>query len=140
MVISPQPLFYVLWRAWSHWRGGHRLSSVYVRMNTAHRVITALKSSQYLKSLISNQQLMPKQSPILDELYSKHFPIQSDQAVAKQTDGERKPQILINEALIRELLQKFELEEQAGTDLRRAVSQLEARLKAPQKPAEGTEV
>jgi len=113
-VVPNFPLFYVLWRAWSHWR--------------------ALKSSQYLQSLITHQQLAPKHSSILDELYAKHSPFKpADKSDSSASSGDGVPQILLNEVLIKELLEKFELEEQAGTDLRRAVSQLEARLKDPNK-------
>ena len=94
----------------------------------------ALKSSQYLQSLITHQQLAPKQSSILDELYAKHSPFKpADKSDSSASSGDGVPQILLDEALIKELLEKFELEEQAGTDLRRAVSQLEARLKDPNK-------
>ena len=97
--------------------------------------IEALKSSQYLKSLITHQQLAPKQSSILDELYAKHSPFQAEKSESSaNSSNDGKPQILLNDNLIKELLEKFQLEEQAGTDLRRAVSQLEARLKNPDKP------
>lgn len=78
---------------------------------------------------------MPKQSAILDELYAKHSPFRSQQADSAASQDTAEPQILLNDTLIEEVIKRFGLEEQARVDLRRAISQLEARLKGPKAAA-----
>jgi len=105
-VIPNFPLFYVLWRAWSHWK--------------------ALKSSQYLKGLISHEQLETHESPILDELYAKRR--KGQEKLTEVPSGT--PQVLLTNEMVEELTQAFDLDQQAGVDIRRAIMQAEARLKA----------
>lgn len=110
---SPQPFFYICWRAWSHWR--------------------ALKSSQYLSGILDKGQLRPEKSKILEELYSRRS---SEQSHLPETNKEDQssppqdlPQILLTPAMVEEVVKHFELGEQASNDLRRAIQQTEARLK-----------
>ena len=92
-----QPMFYVLWRTWSHWR--------------------ALKSSQYLKAVISQGQLHTEPSKILDELYAKA----GERGQEKLTDPASSlpdgPKILLTSEMVEELSKKFGLEDQARASL-----------------------
>jgi len=107
-VVPNFPLFYVLWRAWSHWR--------------------ALKSSQYLKGLLSHDQLQPESSKVLDELYASKG---KDAKLTEASPGT--PEILLTTEMVDSLKQKFDLDDQAEVDIRRAISQAEARMKGPHK-------
>lgn len=128
-VVPNFPLFYVLWRAWSHWR--------------------AMKSSQYLKQLLGApssssspgaSHLVPSASGVLAEVYSRTGggpfastpPSSKADSEAGPGGAHGRPEILLDHAMVDKLVEQFELEDQARVDLRRAISQLEARLKKGQ--------
>ncbi|GAA5979364.1 hypothetical protein JCM5350_003881 [Sporobolomyces pararoseus] len=102
-VVPNFPLFYVLWRAWSHWR--------------AH------KSSSYLLSLLSSpsSNLTLTASPILDKIYSPLPP---------HDDPSGDSRLLLTNEKVEKLLKEFKLDDfEERKELERAVGQAEDRLK-----------
>ncbi|GAA6015125.1 hypothetical protein JCM10207_003610 [Rhodosporidiobolus poonsookiae] len=102
-VVPNFPLFYVLWRAWSHFR--------------------AYKASSYLLSLLSppfassHLKLLP--SPALDAVY----------ADAAKT-GAGRSEVLLGQEQVKEIVKRFGLQEEERKELERAVWQSEQRAKA----------
>ena len=110
-----------------------------------------MKSSQYLKQLLGAlssssssspnsgagaSHLVPSASRVLAEVYSRtggapFAPPSSPSAAAKGSE-KGKPEILLDHGMVDSLVEQFGLEDQARVDLRRAISQLEARLKKGQ--------
>lgn len=86
-------MFYVLWRTWSHWR--------------------ALKSSQYLKALISHSQLSAESSKALDDLYSQVEESEQEKITAPP-DAAKGPKILLTSEMVERLSREFGLDDQAG--------------------------
>lgn len=73
----------------------------------------------------------PESSTILDELYKRREQqTQSGTTEGVTTTG---PKILLTREMVEEVVSKFELGEQAGVDLRRAIQQTEAKLKGESK-------
>ena len=107
-----------------------------------------MKSSQYLKQLLGEpssgpgaSHLVPSASGVLAEVYSRTggapFASASPSSKADPQAGGRgaahgQPEILLDHAMVDKLVEQFGLEDQARVDLRRAISQLEARLKKGQ--------
>jgi hypothetical protein len=79
-------------------------------------------------------QVHAEPSKILDELYagrqSEQAKLTEDkgQGLAASRDGST--QILLTTEMVDDVVKEYELGEQAGADLRRAIHQMEARLKA----------
>ncbi|GAA5963989.1 hypothetical protein JCM3765_007829 [Sporobolomyces pararoseus] len=102
-VVPNFPLFYVLWRAWSHWR--------------AH------KSSSYLLSLLSSpsSNLTLTASPILDKIYAPLPP---------HDDPTADSRLLLTNEKVEKLLKEFKMDDfEERKELERAVGQAEERLK-----------
>ncbi|KWU45218.1 hypothetical protein RHOSPDRAFT_25285 [Rhodotorula sp. JG-1b] len=115
-IIPNLPLFYVLWRAWSHFRGKRPLT-----------FDTTWKASQYLASVITSGspsfQLVA--SPELDKIYDPSPPPPSS------TPGQGPP-LLLTVDRVPELVRTFGMNEEEEKELMRAVGQSEARAKQTQ--------
>ncbi|KDE07124.1 hypothetical protein MVLG_02529 [Microbotryum lychnidis-dioicae p1A1 Lamole] len=99
-VVPNFPLFYVLWRAWSHYR--------------------AWKASQYLSTLLSTSQLSLTPSKELDKIYSSPSP-------TSPTSSEN--QVVLTMSKVPEIVRTFGLSGEEEGELKRAVVQCELRLK-----------
>lgn len=82
-------------------------------------------------------QIRPENSKILEELYSRRSDDKANLTEKSVEDPskpvEELPQILLTPAMVDEVVKEFDLGEQAGNDLRRAIQQTEARLKGVSK-------
>ncbi|SGY84924.1 BQ5605_C009g05727 [Microbotryum silenes-dioicae] len=124
-VVPNFPLFYVLWRAWSHYRGKLDIS-ISRRDNSAHKkrsplcFKTAWKASQYLSTLLSTSQLSLTPSKELDKIYSSPSP-------TSPTSSEN--QVVLTMSKVPEIVRTFGLSGEEEGELKRAVVQCELRLK-----------
>ena len=125
------PLFYVLWRAWSHWRGECSVVHQESKINETFSAFAAWKSSQYLASLLSTSQIQFVPSPELDKIYS-----------SIPTSSSTPSDLLLTMEKVPLLVKAFDMSEDEGNALRRGVVQAEMRLKkllAEGKEKEGVE-
>ncbi|KAK4705017.1 hypothetical protein P7C70_g1188, partial [Phenoliferia sp. Uapishka_3] len=129
-VVPNFPLFYVLWRAWSHWRGALPLS---FQLSNKSLIIfrtsffvpsyltadgsllhSAWKASSYLNSLLTASQITLEPSASLDTVYDS---------------SSSTPDLLLTVDKVPKIVEAFKLNEDEAAELRRAVTQAEARLK-----------
>ncbi|GAA5982723.1 hypothetical protein JCM10908_006761 [Rhodotorula pacifica] len=101
-IIPNLPLFYVLWRAWSHFR--------------------AWKASQYLSSVIGSPSLKLVASPELDKIYDPSPPPPS-------SEPGQGPPLLLTADRVPEIVRTFGMNEEEEKELVRAVGQSEQRAK-----------
>ncbi|SCZ98357.1 BZ3500_MvSof-1268-A1-R1_Chr3-2g06318 [Microbotryum saponariae] len=101
-VVPNFPLFYVLWRAWSHYR--------------------AWKASQYLSTLLSTSQLSLTPSKELDKIYSS-----TSTSTSSTTSSEN--QVVLTMSKVPEIVRTFGLSGEEEGELKRAVVQCELRVK-----------
>ncbi|SCV74612.1 BQ2448_7641 [Microbotryum intermedium] len=94
-------LFYVLWRAWSHYR--------------------AWKASQYLSTLLSTSQLSLTPSKELDKIYSNT----NNTSISPSTEN----QVVLTMPKVPEIVRTFGLSGEEEGELKRAVVQCEMRVK-----------
>ncbi|PWN38272.1 uncharacterized protein FA14DRAFT_159916 [Meira miltonrushii] len=116
-VIPNLPFFYLVWRAWSHWR--------------------AFQSSKYLSDLIQQGRLIPTPSEDLDQILSKP-PSPEERPPASTAITEEKPQdgqqpqvskieldslMILQPFHIKRLSESFKMDRQLSVDLHRARQQ-----------------
>ncbi|TKY90622.1 hypothetical protein EX895_000620 [Sporisorium graminicola] len=114
-VVPNLPFFYLVYRAWSHWK--------------------AYKSSQYLSTLIAQDLVRPTESKELDSIFAQVTPPPSAQALASEASSEKKAatasaaiedeRMLLLPHHIQLLMNKMEFPEWVRADLRRARLQVE---------------
>jgi hypothetical protein len=113
-VIPNLPFFYLVFRAWSHWR--------------------ALSGSKHIEFLLDNKLVKPKASPILDELYASgklRFDASSISSTAKSTDASEDPieEMVLHKSDGTRIAEALEIPE-LDVELDRAVWQVEKALRA----------
>jgi hypothetical protein len=94
------PFFYLLYRAWSHWR--------------------AVQGGQHVKWLLDNKLVKEQPSKLLDELYAQDAPPFDESAAAKE-------QLLLSHKQIDNFTEKLEMPAVAA-ELDRAIWQVETSL------------
>jgi len=110
-VIPNLPFFYLVFRAWSHWR--------------------ALSGSKHIQFLLDNKLIIPKPSKILDELYSSgNTPFDSVSTSTKYSTADADSMIL-HKSDGKRIAQALEMPE-LDIELDRAVWQVEKAMKAEQ--------
>lgn len=116
------PFFYLVYRAWSHWR--------------------ALAGGKHIQFLLKNQLLVHKPSPILDEVYAKQDPPLPSTPDSTATPGEPKntnpnlpndaqpdgETMLLSQANGKKMTQALDLP-QLEVELERAIWQVENAIK-----------
>ncbi|KAF7560610.1 hypothetical protein G7046_g3530 [Stylonectria norvegica] len=111
-VIPNLPFFYLVYRAWSHWR--------------------AIGGGKHVEWLIQNKLVQPSPSQMLDQLYLQHA-----QTVE---DSDTKEQILLTQKEVQTFSATLDIPE-LEIEMERAIWQVEQSLKKPAKdvePKEGT--
>ncbi|KAH9980294.1 mitochondrial K+-H+ exchange-related-domain-containing protein [Lactifluus volemus] len=112
-VIPNLPFFFCVWRSWSHYR--------------------AYKASDYLQSLLQRGAIVPHSDADLDDIYTSLAPSNALPDSKKQTISEDKKDeeqnVLLRRDAVPQILQLYGLPESAATDIYRAVSQANARLR-----------
>lgn len=127
-VIPNLPFFYLVWRAWSHWR--------------------AFQSSKYLSDLIKQGRLIPTPSKELDQLLSKPAsPEEIPPVSTKTAEASHKPKegqspevskieldslMILQPFHIKRLSESFKLDRQLSVDLHRARLQTIKAIKSGQ--------
>lgn len=131
-IIPNLPFFFCVWRSWSHYN--------------------ALKSSEYLETLLDNNQIVPQASQVLDEIYNEFSPLTSPSLLSPSitsppssgAESKSSPSLanvdspspghrlalLVTPDAVPALLAKFELTEKAGADLYRAIEQARVRVES----------
>lgn len=111
-VVPNLPFFYLVWRAWSHWR--------------------AYQSSKYLSELIKQGRLVPTSSKELDRIIAKEaaspppLKIESPKSLNNKemtTTVDYKQYLLLNAEKVKDLVKTFNLDHQLSIDLTRARQQ-----------------
>lgn len=98
------PFFYLVYRAWSHWK--------------------AIAGGRHVQWLVENKLLAPSPSKTLDELYSKHMP--------KVQQPSEKEQMLLTQKEVQSFSEKLNIPE-LEIELERAIWQVEQSLKESSK-------
>lgn len=125
-VIPNLPFFYLVWRAWSHWR--------------------AFQSSKYLSDLIQQGRLIPTPSEELDQILSKP-PSPEEKPPPSTAISEDKPKdgqppqvskieldslLILQPFHIKRLSESFKMDRQLSVDLHRARQQTIKAIKSGQ--------
>lgn len=131
------PFFYLVYRAWSHWKGKPPTTPLAATHSTSTHSftspsnLTAYKSSQYLSTLISQDRVHPTESKVLDAIFSQASPpldtTSSESSPAKPAEATpaEDERMLLLKHHIPMLMDKMEFPEWVKADLRRARLQVE---------------
>ena len=128
-IIPNLPFFYLVWRAWSHWR--------------------AFQSSKYLSELIQQGRLIPTPSEELDQILSKpptqeEKPISSTATIQSSSESNKDGQaqqvskieldslMILQPYHIKRLSESFKMDRQLSVDLHRARQQTIKAVKSGQ--------
>lgn len=143
-IIPNIPGFYLLFRAWSHWKGVFCFHPVYY---PPANTISALKGAQHLEFLVQNNLIKSSPSTALDQLYTAGLMYPSRQMsrvapaptpdqgeavaeiVANQTNGGVEDVMLLQKWNGKLLAESFELPDME-VEIERAVEQVENSIKA----------
>lgn len=125
-IIPNLPFFYLVWRAWSHWR--------------------AFQSSKYLSELIQQGRLIPTPSEELDQILASKSPVPADKPPpspsekenpsseideqSKVSKEELDSMMVLQSFQIKKLTEIFHLDRQASVDLHRARQQTVKAIKS----------
>ena len=135
-VVPNLPFFYLVYRAWSHWKGKPlthmSLVSEFRLSDTLHVLplpLTAYKSSQYLSTLIASNLVRPTESKELDSIFAQTTSPRLEASSEKTSDAATLPmedeRMLLLQHHIPLLMEKMEFPEWVRADLRRARLQVE---------------
>jgi Mitochondrial K+-H+ exchange-related len=131
-VIPNLPFFFCVWRSWSHYRGTTTLHLL-VSCPSYALFFLAYKASDYLQSLLQRGAIVPHSDADLDDIYTSLAPSNALPDSKKQTISEDKKDeeqnVLLRRDAVPQILQLYGLPESAATDIYRAVSQANARLR-----------
>ncbi|KAF6754903.1 mitochondrial K+-H+ exchange-related-domain-containing protein, partial [Ephemerocybe angulata] len=119
-IIPNLPFFFCVWRSWSHYQ--------------------AYQSSQYLKTLLDTNAIVPESSEVLDAIYRQFDPSRSSAPpkpqglprstpITSSSSSTEPPSqgLLLTKTAVPAIVEKFELGTNATADLYRAVEQARVR-------------
>jgi len=117
-IIPNLPLFYAVWRAWSHYR--------------------VWKASEYMQGLIESQHVILQPSPALDQVYASYAPSLTSHSEPKTNVSHveagahsselHPPRLLLSSDGIPKVIEMFKLESTAQGNMLRAIQQAQARI------------
>lgn len=84
----------------------------------------AYRSSQYLQSLVDQHAIVPEPSQELDEIYAQYTPASSSPEPSTSTTQH---ELLLTRDAVPAIVERFELDPSADTDLYRALEQVRLR-------------
>ncbi|GAA5883980.1 hypothetical protein JCM6882_002091 [Rhodosporidiobolus microsporus] len=131
-VIPNLPLFYVLWRAWSHYKA-HK-ASAYLLDLLPSSASSSSSTSPSPSTTSPSSLLQLKPSDALDEIYS-----QSSSTSSSSASPSAPATVLLNNAMVSRLAERFHLSTEERKELERAVLQSEERAKQGLEKAEAGE-
>ncbi|KAH9812780.1 mitochondrial K+-H+ exchange-related-domain-containing protein [Melampsora americana] len=105
-IIPNLPFFYIMWRAWSHWR--------------------AYRATKYLKTMMNEGLIIPRESNLLNKVYNE------SRMIKEEEEEEEKDRMVLNEEMILRLKEEFQWDQTCIRELERAVYQAKLRCKANQ--------
>ena len=139
-VVPNLPFFYLVYRAWSHWKGKHKQAKSGLGLRDGRGLThgndphSAYKSSAYLSALISGGRISPVESEELDKIFSstalaiEDLQKQDKEPEDKPVDSSSDERLLLNNHRIDLLMERLDLPDSVRVDLRRARLQVERSL------------